>query len=276
MAERFERLYKLPDNLYVTGSPVIISAGALLKDNETGNIVTQLKFHSVSEKRIIAVKISVTAYDVSGKELQGVEDYQYLDLNVYNGQYFGSNKAIVMPEIVTRSFEITAITVIFDDQFIWKWDNTDSFKTIPTQESLYCKFGNADLVTQYQLDTNKQSVNVPIVYEDLWICACGNATKGEICTNCHSSKNKMFSLTDKAVLEENLSCRIALEKAAMEEKARKTEIENRLKAEKAEKELAKKAIKKKAFICKLKVFGIILSACAVFALLISFGFILTL
>ena len=34
MAERFERLYKLPDNLYTNESPIIISAGVLLKDND--------------------------------------------------------------------------------------------------------------------------------------------------------------------------------------------------------------------------------------------------
>ena len=48
MAERFERLYKLSENLYIDGAPIIISAGALLKDTATGSVVAQIKFHSVS------------------------------------------------------------------------------------------------------------------------------------------------------------------------------------------------------------------------------------
>lgn len=43
MADRFERLYELPNNLYTTGSPLIVSGGALLKDKESGSVLVQLK-----------------------------------------------------------------------------------------------------------------------------------------------------------------------------------------------------------------------------------------
>ena len=39
MSERYSKLYVLPENLYAEGSPVIIAAGALLKDNQTGRVV---------------------------------------------------------------------------------------------------------------------------------------------------------------------------------------------------------------------------------------------
>ena len=106
MAERFEKLFSLPPNLYSKGSPVIISAGSLLKDTETGKIIVQIKFHSVSFTHIKALKIDIAAYDVSGKEIEGVNDYQYLDLKINNGEEFGSNKAIVLPNTVARSFQL--------------------------------------------------------------------------------------------------------------------------------------------------------------------------
>ena len=115
MSERFDCLYKLPNNLYSNGSPVIISAGSLLKDTVTGNIVAQLKFRSVSTDIIKALKISLSAYDISGAEIQGVDSYQYLDLSIHNGQEFGFNKAIVMSNAVTRSFAIKSITVVMTD-----------------------------------------------------------------------------------------------------------------------------------------------------------------
>lgn len=34
MSERYAKLSHLPENLYMEGSPVIIAAGALLKDNQ--------------------------------------------------------------------------------------------------------------------------------------------------------------------------------------------------------------------------------------------------
>ena len=43
MSERYAKLSHLPENLYMEGSPVIIAAGALLKDNQTGRVIAQLK-----------------------------------------------------------------------------------------------------------------------------------------------------------------------------------------------------------------------------------------
>ena len=70
MADRFERLFELPHNLYSYGSPVIVSAGALLKDTQTGSVVVQLKYQSVSAVPIKALRIDIVAYDVAGGEIQ--------------------------------------------------------------------------------------------------------------------------------------------------------------------------------------------------------------
>ena len=48
MSERFEKLYALQNDLYSDGAPIIVSAGALLKDTETGRIIVQMKYHSLS------------------------------------------------------------------------------------------------------------------------------------------------------------------------------------------------------------------------------------
>ena len=48
MSERFEKLYELPFNQYSKESPVILSAGVLLKDSHTDKVIVQLKFQSVS------------------------------------------------------------------------------------------------------------------------------------------------------------------------------------------------------------------------------------
>ena len=82
MSERYKTLYRLPENLYTIGSPVIIAAGALLKDNQSGKVLAQIKFKSISDKSIKAVKIRVLAFDVTGASVGDAVEHQYLDLNV--------------------------------------------------------------------------------------------------------------------------------------------------------------------------------------------------
>ena len=36
MSERYSRLFSLPENLYAEGAPVVIAAGALLKESRNG------------------------------------------------------------------------------------------------------------------------------------------------------------------------------------------------------------------------------------------------
>lgn len=95
----------MPDNIYAKGAPVLISAGALLKDNQTNNVLVQLKITNLSHSVINACKVSVKAYDPSGEELQGVENYSYLDINVSRGKQFGTKKPIDLPDSTTRKIK---------------------------------------------------------------------------------------------------------------------------------------------------------------------------
>lgn len=227
MADRFERLYELPRNLYTEGSPVIISAGVLLKDTQSGNVVAQIKFQSVAEKAIRALKLSLAAYDVSGKPLQSVPDYQYLELNISIGEDFGSNKAIVMPVAVTRSFAVTSITVIFKDGTIW--ETTVPFEPLP--KALPLNFENAELEKQYRIATSKNAIYAPCKDMGIWQCACGNWNGSSCCSRCRIKKDTIFSALNIDSLTEQMALRLAeedkqrkqqlLEKAALQEEKRK-------------------------------------------------------
>ena len=82
MSERYSRLFALSENLYAAGSPVVIAAGALLKDNQTGKIIAQVKFKNISTKAIRALTVRIRAKDVSGVDVEGVDKFQYLDLQI--------------------------------------------------------------------------------------------------------------------------------------------------------------------------------------------------
>ena len=52
MSTRYNTLYSLSDNLYLEGFPLVISAGKLLFDTQTGKALAQLKIKNISIKKI--------------------------------------------------------------------------------------------------------------------------------------------------------------------------------------------------------------------------------
>ena len=90
MAERFSRLFLLDEETYASGSPVLIAAGALLKDSVTDSIVAQLRVQNLSTQSVMAAKIKLRAYDVAGNEIPGVDDYQYWDF-IQREKYMGNH-----------------------------------------------------------------------------------------------------------------------------------------------------------------------------------------
>ena len=69
MSERYSRLFSLPENLYAEGAPVIIAAGALLKDNQTGNVLAQLKLQNICNQIIKAATVRIFPMDTVTKRL---------------------------------------------------------------------------------------------------------------------------------------------------------------------------------------------------------------
>lgn len=119
MSERYSRLFSLPGNLYTDGSPVLITAGALLKDNRNGKVLAQLKFRNISQKAIRSVKVKINACDTANCPLAGVDAFSYLDLTVAAGEEFGQSKPIYLPDATTRSFTVEILSVVFADHEVF-------------------------------------------------------------------------------------------------------------------------------------------------------------
>lgn len=119
MSERYTRLFSLPENLGLEDCPVVISAGALLMDNVTGNILAQLKLRNLSPQAVNAVKVKIHAYDTAKTELNGVEAFSYQDLNVPLDGEFGSQTPIPLPDAATRSFTVAILSVVLADGTVY-------------------------------------------------------------------------------------------------------------------------------------------------------------
>lgn len=212
---RYTSLFRLPGSLYTVGSPLIVSAGALLRDDQIGRVLAQIKFKSLSSQKIVAVKVALRAFDISGEELEGVGEYQYLDLSVSRGEDFGDRLAIPLPNPVTRSFSVLVNSVLFADGTGWQPDEGGVWEPLERPEALKDALGSEELADQYVRDTSRNSRYAPTIASDLWFCSCGavNTREETCCTVCGAERDALFAAFDRPRLEEN---RIAWVKAQSE------------------------------------------------------------
>ena len=195
MNERFSKVFALTENLYTEGSPVIIEAGVLHKDNNTNTMFVQLKFRSISNKKIKAIKIIIFPKDIVGNALGDKVEYQYLDLDIIRNIRFGQKTPIYMPDNKTRSFSMSLTEVIFDDNSIW--NGTDKpLLTIKSQQELNSYLADYELVKEYKLELGNSCRYYPINDRDLWFCSCGevNHEQEQQCYTCGLSAQRLFDI----------------------------------------------------------------------------------
>ena len=216
--ERYTRLYSLPENLYTQGSPVIIAAGALLLDNQTGSVMAQLKFRTVSVKDVKAVMVQIDACDITNRKVDGVAEYQYLDLgaSARRDAYFGQKQAIALPVSTTRAFAPCCTRVVFSDGMVWEAPESAVWESLPKSTLLSDRFTN-DLAEQYKRDTAEYAAYVPESFSGLWRCTCG-ALNEETEETCHICRLSRKTQTD-ALNEETLQQHLTAYQAAEAEKA---------------------------------------------------------
>ena len=224
MASRYELLRKSVEQFYVKGSPLLIDASALSRDTQTGKILAQVKFVNLDSREVAAVVVDFEARDVTGALLEGITGYQYLDLEAESGCDFGSRTPVIFPDCNTRYFKVTIRRAVFSDGSRWDAPNGITWKALPAQEDLESVLGSKEYVEQYKRDTSVFSVNAPLEYEDLWICACEvvNKSTNATCAACGQSRADMFEALRRDYLAAGLAEYIEKEKAG--EKRRKRRI----------------------------------------------------
>ena len=193
MAERYSKTFSLVTNLYTAGSPLIIAAGALLKDNTDGRIIAQLKFKNIQAKAVKLVKVAINSLDALGRPLGEETEYQYLDLNESRDKEFGSKNAIVLADSSARSFSARIVEVGFEDNSVWSAKENAVWSTLPAMEEIKSKY-NGEVLTQVQLTYGKACKYLPVKEGDLWICSCGalNSNSEQNCHSCNCSKTDIL------------------------------------------------------------------------------------
>ena len=204
MSERYTKLFTLPARLYAEGSPVIITAGALSKDNDTGRVFAQLRFRNISNKSIKALSIFLACYYPFGEQADDVVKYQYLDLDCNVGCDFGAKTPIVFSDKGVRSFSVHVDKIVYSDNSVSEI-NLDYSETLPIQILLKNAVGwNYDTALEFAEMTNSHCVYKSIDYKDLWLCSCGGVNKlgrDRACRKCSIAKDKLLSITPEKAIE---------------------------------------------------------------------------
>jgi YD repeat-containing protein len=235
MSERYSKLFALPENLYAEGSPVVISAGALLKDNNTGNILAQLKIKNISDKTIKVAKVKVYPLDSLNNPIGEEIEYEYLDLAAARDIEFGQKNAITLPNASTRAFAVSVTEVGFTYNSVWSGTDNE-WTSLSKPDSLEKSLGDTELVKQYKIKYGNSSKNVLTEEKDLWICSCGalNHVNERSCHICGRSfaEQKGFDLNE---LKEETNTRLEDERKAAKAAAEAAKEQAAAKAKKTKK-----------------------------------------
>ena len=210
MAERYTRLYTLPENLYTEGAPLVIAAGALLKDNQTGKVLAQLKYRSICSRPIRAIKVLITGYDMAKTEVCR-EEHQYLDLEMGRDDYWGAKEAVYLPDRSVRSYSAEVLAVYYADGGSYVSDSRN-WEPLQEQAGLDTKLWDKELAKQYRIDTTPKSAFVPMRQKDLWLCACGEINRGgEHCHVCGQELDMLIAKLDVDTLRKEKTERLRRE-----------------------------------------------------------------
>lgn len=198
MAERYTKLFSNMTPRYVTGAPLILEAGALLKDNATKNTIIQLKFKAI-QNGISAVFVLIDAFDYSKETVISNFEFVYNDLNISRDEEFGSKTPIIITAENIRSFTIRLAKVQFTDQT--EWYPSEEIVDFPKAVNLRTVLSEQDLQLYKEL-FGADKEYMPFEFNDLWVCSCGHINKENesTCHSCGKEKEELFVALDRNYL----------------------------------------------------------------------------
>lgn len=217
MEERYTRLYSQSGMLYQEGSPVIVTAGAVLSDSLTRSVLVQLKFKSISGKEISSLTAHILPLNANGESTGDAVEYYYNELDAHRDDSFGTKTAVVMPNGAVRSYKVRVSLVCFSDGSRWQ-GGEDYFSTLSSPRRLENALDDEELCHQFRISYGGDCNYLPSEEGGLWFCTCGaiNRSDEAKCYRCRRvySALKNISLPS---LRSEATKRVANEKKYEEE-----------------------------------------------------------
>ena len=201
MSEKYSRIFTAREITYFDGAPLVIEAGALLKDNTTGRVIAQLKLHSTTNKIIKFAKVEINCLDSVGRPI-GTIPFEYLDLMISRDQSFGTKIPIVIPNATTRSFTAKVVEVGFSDNSVWS-NFEGEWKPLPEQRKIAERFSSRYASEGYRARFGTEAKYEVLSTGDIWLCCCGgiNRKSEKRCLHCNASYDELILPLNEEELE---------------------------------------------------------------------------
>ncbi|MGN1094132.1 MAG: leucine-rich repeat protein, partial [Candidatus Neoclostridium sp.] len=202
----YEKLFRINENLYAEGSPVLIRAGALFRNEQTGRLHVQVKFENLCKKPIVMLKASFVFADASGKELYR-DQHQFMDIKAAINETFGDKTPVLVQHPAARSFTVTVEDVWFLDGETWTNTGNAPLGSLPKPAALGSKFLSKEAIAQFKSTLCLQANFVPFKFKDVWFCSCGNINKeqSDRCARCGAPLNDMLQANEEKLKQDFLA-----------------------------------------------------------------------
>ena len=211
MSERYSRIFTLSEGLYSKDAPILIKAGALLRDNETSFLLAQIKLCNVSDKTVKFAKVEINCFDSVGRQLDCAINFEYLDLAVSRGGEFGAKTPIKIANSSVRAYTVKVVEVGFADNSVWV-DNGNEWSAIQSQREIGAVIKDTDTLVGYKAKFGNGAAYEALVQDDIWLCTCGeiNRRGEENCYKCNAKLGDLVALDYDELKQEGIY-RYALE-----------------------------------------------------------------
>ena len=183
MSDRYTKLYELPGSLYAAGSPVLVCAGALLRDERSKALVCQFRFRNLDVRVVRGITVVLRMTDEAGRPIGEPITRSYLDLEARQDADFGQNVALRVPYRNARAFSVRVAEVLFAEKSRWQ-DMKRPWETVPHQQLLRDAYGDEELAAQFRIRYGTDCLYAPLDAGEIWYCTCGAVNRREE-KSCH-------------------------------------------------------------------------------------------
>lgn len=203
MPERYKVVQHDTATYWIKNCHVILVSHAITKDNIQNKVFLQCKFENVGLKRIKALYIKVKCADISQKDLQGVDSFSYLDIDIEQYQTFGDKIPVYLPDKESRCITIIPVRIIFSDDSIWENTFETPFTLAEYEQKPIETLGKLEEQYKRELhkacDSSDKHKFLPIHKDGFIICGCGKilADDATTCPACGSDMEKLLEFADK-------------------------------------------------------------------------------
>ncbi len=185
MSERYVKIFSLPNNLYAESAPVLIKAGALLKDTERNRMLVQLKFKSITEKVITSLLVELRSVDESGNPGERSIEFCYDGIAVELDSEFGDKTPIFIKSNAITGICVAVKSVSFSDGSMWE-SSGDLWQSVKPRRKIEKLLTHPYELKAYKARFGDTALFVPEKFKGARICTCGKMNMGdaEACMMC--------------------------------------------------------------------------------------------